>query len=315
MKAVRIHNYGGSDMLTYEDIERPEASPDQVLVRVHAASASPVDWKMREGYLRAWVDVPMPTILGRDFAGDVAAVGDNVEGFAVGDPVFGTVGELHRGSYADYIVVVANEMANKPASLNYERAASVPHSGLAAWQSLVEAGGLAPGQTVLVHAAAGGVGSFAVQIAKAHGARVIGTSSEANLDFLRELGVDEAIDYNATRFEDVVSDVDIVLDTMGGDTQDRSWQVLKPGGVLVSLIGFAPASFETAAARGVRAEMVGQHPDADQLRRLADLIDAGKITPVVNSVMPISNIQEAQDQVQGGHTRGKIIMQMDTDNN
>ena len=314
MKAVRIHSYGGSDVLAYEDIDRPEPSPDEVLVRVRAASASPVDWKMREGYLREWVDVPMPTILGRDFAGDVAAVGDNVTGFAVGDPVFGSVGQLHRGSYADYITVSLDEVAAKPASLDYESAASVPHSGLAAWQALVEMGGLAPGQTVLVHAAAGGVGSFAVQIAKAHGARVIGTASSSNLAFLSDLGVDEAIDYNATRFEDVVSDVDIVLDTIGGDTQERSWQVIKPGGILVSLIGFSPASLEAAAARGVRAEMVAQRAHADHLHSIAALIDAGHIKPAVNSVLPLSSIREAQERVQAGHTRGKIIMQMDIDN-
>ncbi len=155
MKAVRIHNYGGSDVLAYEDIDRHEPSPDEVLVRVRAASASPVDWKMREGYLREWVDVPMPTILGRDFAGDVAAVGDNVTGFEVGEPVFGSVGQLNQGAYADYITVSPDEVVAKPASLNYESAASVPHSPLAAWQALVEAGKLGPGQTVLVHARPG----------------------------------------------------------------------------------------------------------------------------------------------------------------
>jgi NADPH:quinone reductase-like Zn-dependent oxidoreductase len=315
MKAVRIHNYGDSDVLTHEDIDRPEPTPDEVLVRVRAASASPVDWKMRQGYLREWVDVPMPTILGRDFAGDVAGVGANVTGFAVGDPVFGSVGELHRGAYADYITVSPNEVAAKPASLDYESAAAVPHSGLAAWQALVEAGGLGPGQTVLVHGAAGGVGSLAVQIAKAHGARVIGTASSSNLQFLRDLGVDEAIDYNATKFEDVVSDVDIVLDTIGSDTQERSWQVLKPGGVMATLIGFSPASMEAAAAHGVRAEMIAQRADADHLRSMADLIDSGRIKPVVNSVLPLSRIREAQDRVQTGHTRGKIIMKMDADNN
>ena len=314
MKAVRIHNYGDSEVLVYEDIDRPEPSPDEVLVRVRAASASPVDWKMREGYLREWFDVPMPTILGRDFAGDVAEVGANVTGFAVGDPVFGSVGQLHRGSYAEYITVSPNELVAKPASLDYETAASVPHSGLTAWQALVETAGVAPGKTVLVHAAAGGVGSLAVQIARAHGARVIGTASSENLEFLRGLGVDEAIDYNATRFEDVVSDVDIVLDTMGGDTQERSWQVIKPGGIMVSLLGFSPASMEAAAARGVRAEMIGQRADANHLSSIAALIDAGHIKPAVNSVLHISNAREAQDRLQAGHTRGKIVMRMDNDN-
>jgi NADPH:quinone reductase-like Zn-dependent oxidoreductase len=313
MKAVRIHDYGSSDVLMYEEVEAPEPSPDELLVRVRAASASPVDWKIRQGYLRDWVDLPMPTILGRDFCGDVAAVGSNVTGFVVGDIVFGSVGQLHRGTYADYVIVMPGEVAAKPASLDYESAASVPHSGLTAWQALVETGGIAPGHTVLVHAAAGGVGSFAVQIARAHGARVVGTASSANLQFLLDLGADEAIDYNTTRFEDVVSDVDIVLDTLGGETQERSWQVIKPGGIMVSLIGFTPASMEAAAARGVRAEMIGQRPDVEHLRSLAALIDSGKITPIVNSVLPISSVREAQDRVQTGHTRGKIVLRMESD--
>jgi NADPH:quinone reductase-like Zn-dependent oxidoreductase len=314
VKTVRIHNYGHSDVLSYEDIDQPEPSPDEVLVRVRAASASPVDWKMREGYLRGWFDVPLPTILGRDFSGDVAGVGANVTGFQVGDPVFGTVDGLNRGAYAEYITVSPEEVVSKPKTLDYTTAAAVPHSGLAAWQSLIEAAGLTAGQTVLIHAAAGGVGGFAVQIAKAHGARVIGTASAANHDFLRELGVDEAIDYNTTRFEDVVSDVDVVLDTMGGDTQERSLQVIKPGGVLVSLIGFSPETMEAAAARNVRTEMVAQHANADHLRSLGALIDEGRIKPVINTVLPLSRIREAQDQVQTGHTRGKVIMKFDADN-
>ena len=314
MKAVRMHEYGSSDVLVFEDVDRPEPSADEVLVHVRAASASPVDWKMREGYLREWVDVPLPTVLGRDFSGDVAAIGANITAFVVGDAVFGSVGQLHRGAYANYIVVSLDEVVDKPTSISYETAASVPHSALAAWQSLIEAGGLAPGQTVLIHAAAGGVGSFAVQIAKAQGARVIGTASASNLEFLRTLGADEVIDYNVTRFEDVVSDVDVVLDSVGGDTQERSWQVIKPGGVMVSLMGFSPASMEAAGARGVRAEMVGQRPEPDHLRAIAALIDAGVIKPVVNSVLPISSIREAQDKMKTGHTRGKIVMQMEMDN-
>ena len=314
MKAVRIHTYGNGDVLAYEDIDRPEPSPDEILVRVRAASSSPVDWKTREGYLREWIDIPMPTILGRDFAGNIAAVGDNVTGFTVGDPVYGSVGGLHRGSYADYIIVYPGEVAAKPTSLDYTAAAAVPHSGLTAWQALVETAKIAPGQTVLVHGAAGGVGSFAVQIAKAHGARVIGTASSSNLEFLRDLGVDEAIDYNATRFEDVVSDVDVVLDTIGGDTQERSWQTIKQDGVMVTLIGFfSPSSLEAAAIRGVRAEMIGQRADADQLRSIARLIDDDQIRPVVNTVLPISEVREAQARVQTGHTRGKIILEMEAD--
>jgi len=314
MKAVRIHGYGGSDVLTYEDIPRPEPTADQLLVRVRAASASPVDWKMREGYLRDWVDVPMPTILGRDFSGDVAAVGENVTGFKVGDAVFGSVGELHRGSYADYITVSPEEVAMKPSSIDYETAASVPHSGLTAWQALMDAGGLAPGQTVLIHGAGGGVGSFAVQIARAHKARVIGTAS-LSADHVRSLGADDTIDYTTTNFEDSVKDVDLVLDTIGGDTQERSWKVMKPGGIMVSLIGFSPSSLETGIALGMRGEMIGQRADSEDLQGLAALIDSCQIKPSINMVLPISQVQEAQDRVQTGHTRGKIVLRMDPDIN
>jgi NADPH:quinone reductase-like Zn-dependent oxidoreductase len=311
MKAVRIHDYGSSDVLAYEDIPAPEPADDEVLVRVRAASASPIDWKTRQGHLKAWgFDLPMPLVLGRDFSGDVVAVGKDVTEFTVGDAVYGSVGELHRGSYADYIAVRPGEIARKPASIDYDTAAAIPHSGQAAWQSLMEVGGLQPGQTVLIHAAAGGVGSLAVQIAKAQGAHVIGTSSDNNLDFVRSLGADEVIDYNNSRFEDMVRDVDIVLDTVGGDTQERSWTVLKSGGIMVSLLGFAPNSVESAQERGLRAEMVAQRPEPEHLRTLGEMIDDGRLKPVVNRVLPITEVRQAQDLVQDGHVRGKIILHM-----
>jgi NADPH:quinone reductase-like Zn-dependent oxidoreductase len=314
MKAVRIHDYGSSDVLAYEEVPRPEPADDEVLVHVRAASASPIDWKTREGYLKAWgYDLPMPLVLGRDFAGDVVAVGKDVTEFGVGDAVFGCVGELHRGSYADYVAVRPSEIAPKPASIDYDTAAAIPHSGQAAWQTLMEAGGLQPGQTVLIHAAAGGVGSLAVQIAKSNGARVIGTSSDNNLDFVRSLGADEVIDYNNSRFEDEVRDADVVLDTVGGDTQERSWAVLRPGGVMVTLVGFAPNAVEAAQERGLRAEMVAQRPEPEHLRTLGAMIDEGQLKPVVNRVLPISEVRQAQDLLQGGHVRGKIILHMDGD--
>jgi NADPH:quinone reductase-like Zn-dependent oxidoreductase len=313
MKAVRIHDFGGSDVLTYEEVDLPEPSDDELLVRVRAASASPVDWKMREGYVLRQMGTPMPTILGRDYAGDVVAVGANVTGFAVGDPVFGRVLRLHTGCYSDYITVTPDEVVPKPASLDYEEAAAVPHSGLTAWQALVETANLAPGQTVLIHGAAGGVGSYAVQMVKALGARAIGTASSNNLEFLRELGADEVIDYNATRFEDVVSDVDVVLDTRGGETQERSWQVIKPGGILVTLVFWAPTSLEAAAARGVRAEMISRRPDRENLHAIAALIEEGRIRPIVSDVLPLHRISEAHDRLEDDHVRGKIVMKMEPD--
>ena len=222
MKAVRMYDYGGSDVLVYEDVPRPAPAPDEVLVKVRAASVNPMDWKMREGYVRAWIDLPMPSTLGRDLAGDVVAVGSAVTDFKVGDAVFGSV-HMGLGTHAEYVAVPAAELAPKPASLDYEQAAAVGLPALAAWQALVELGGVSAGQTVLIHAAAGGVGSFAVQIAHHLGAHVIGTASQANAEFVRSLGADEVIDYEHTCFEDVVHDVDFVLDTIGDDTQARSW--------------------------------------------------------------------------------------------
>lgn len=314
MKAVRIHDYGGSDVLAYEDVPSPEPADDEVLVHVRAASASPIDWKTREGYLRQWgYDLPMPLVLGRDFAGDIVGVGKDVTEFKVGDAVYGSVGDLHRGSYADFITVRPGEIAHKPTSVDYDTAAAIPHSGQAAWQTLVEAAGLQPGQTVLIHAAAGGVGSLAVQIAKAHGARVIGTASENNHDFLRSLGADEVIDYNTSRFEEIAHDVDVVLDSIGGDTQERSVSTLRPGGVIVTLMGFMPSTIDAAQARGIRTEFVGQRPEPEHLRMLGAMIDEGRIKPVVNRVMSITQVREAQDLMKDGHVRGKIILHMDGD--
>jgi NADPH:quinone reductase-like Zn-dependent oxidoreductase len=309
MKAVRIHNYGGSDVLVYEEVPVPEPGSGELLVRVRAASVTPMDWKMREGYVRQWVDVPMPHILGRALAGDVVAIGPDVTGFAVGDTVFGTV-NLMKGTHAEYAAVPAAEVMVKPTEMDYESAAAVSFSALAAWQALIEAGGVAEGQTVLIHAAAGAVGSLAVQIAKAHGARVIGTASAANAEFVRALGADEVIDYTTTRFEDVVHDIDLVLDLIGGDTQDRSWQVLKPGGILVSLVSMTPEAQEAAAAQGARAAMVATRPDMAQLQQIADLMTAGRVRSAIGTVRPLAEAREVQELSQTGHARGQLVLRV-----
>jgi NADPH:quinone reductase-like Zn-dependent oxidoreductase len=309
MKAVRIHNYGGSDVLVYEEVPVPEPGSGELLVRVRAASVTPMDWKMREGYVRQWVDVPMPHILGRALAGDVVAIGPDVTGFAVGDAVCGTV-NLMKGTHAEYAAVPAGEVMVKPAAMDYESAAAVSFSALAAWQALIEAGSVAEGQTVLIHAAAGAVGSLAVQIAKAHGARVIGTASAANAEFVRALGADEVIDYTTTRFEDVVHDIDLVLDLIGGDTQDRSWQVLKPGGILVSLVSMTPEAQEAAAAQGARAAMVATRPDMAQLQQIADLMTAGRVRSAIGTVRPLAEAREVQELSQTGHARGQLVLRV-----
>ena len=311
MKAVRIHGYGGSEVLVYEDVPRPAVGADDLLVRVRAVSVNPIDWKIREGYLRQWLDVPMPHILGSDLAGDIVALGANVTGFQVGDAVFGMV-DMNQGTNAEYVTVAHTQVAAKPRSLDYNAAATIPLCALTAWQALVEQGQLAAGQTVLIHAAAGAVGSFAVQIARLRGARVLGTASPANAAFLRDLGADEVIDYHTTPFEEVAHDVDLVLDSVGGDTQDRSWQVLKPGGLLITLLGLEPGA-AAAAARGVRGVMQATRPDATQLHEIADLIDAGRIRPATHTVLPLAAARQAHDLSQSSHARGQIVLRVGED--
>ena len=247
MKAVRIHSYGGPEVLVYEDAPRPQPEPNDVLVRVHAAGINPVDWKIREGYGKDRLGHRLPLILGWDLSGVVEAVGPGVERLKVGDEVYSRPDISRDGAYAEYIAIRESLAALKPKSIDHVHAAAIPLAAMTAWQALFDAAGLSRGQRVLIHAAAGGVGSFAVQIAKWKGAYVIGTASTRNQDFLRELGVDSAIDYQSVAFETVVRDVDVVLDTIGGDTQARSWMVLKKGGVLVSTV--SPPSPQEAAAR------------------------------------------------------------------
>ena len=308
MKAVRLHGYGGPEVLRYEDAPRPEPAPDEVLVRVHAAAVNPVDWKIREGYMKAFLDYPMPLILGWDVSGVVESTGTAVTAWKKGDEVYSMPNMLRNGAYAEYIAVKASEIAPKPKSLDHVHAAAIPLTALTAWQVMFETGGLTAGQTVLIHAAAGGVGIFAVQLAKWKGAHVIGTASPHNHAFLKELGADEVIDYQTTRFEDVVRDVDMVLDTMGGDTRARSWGVLKKGGILVSIVG--PASAEEAAAHGARAGSVFVQPNGAQLRKLADLADSGKLRVVLDAVVPLQDVARAHEMNQTLHTRGKIVLQV-----
>lgn len=306
MRAVRIHAYGGPDVLKYEDAPRPEPAPGEVLVRVHAASVNPFDWKVRAGYLSAFVPYQFPLILGWDISGVVEAVADDVTDLAVGDAVFGRPDVMRGGGYAEYVAVRATELVRKPATLDHRQAAATPQAALSAWRCLFDAAQLSAGQTVLIHGAAGGVGIFAVQLAKWRGARVIGTASAENRDFLLKLGADEVIDYNTTRFEDVVHDVDVVLDTIGGDTLQRSWGVLKPGGILVSLV--EPPSAETAAAHGVRAAMAQATSDPATLSAISDLIGSGRIKPVVSVVFPLHRAAEAHALSEGMHVRGKIVL-------
>ena len=309
MKAIRMHEYGGPDVLTLEEAPRPTAGENEVLVRVHAAAVNPVDCVIRAGYAQGWFQHFMPRILGGDAAGVVEAVGPGVTAFKPGDAVFTRTNLLRDGTYAEYVVANTSEVAAKPRSLDFNQAAAVPHAFLTAYHTIINTANIKPGQTVLIHAAAGGVGHLAVQLAKQRGARVIGTASEKNMGFLKQIGVDQAIDYNSTPFENVVKDVDVVLDGVGGDTLERSYGVLKPGGLLMSIV--QPPDPAKAAAHGVRAEMVAASPQTETvLAEAAKLIDAGKIKPEVSKLLPLSEIRQAHALSESRHTRGKIVLQV-----
>ena len=306
MKAVRIHAYGGPEVLHYEDAPMPQLNPDDLLIRVRAAAINPVDWKIREGYLQGVLNHQLPLTLGWDVSGEVAAVGPEVTRFTIGDAVYARPNIKRDGGYAEYIAVKASEVALKPARLDHDHAAAVPLAALTAWQSLVDAAQLRAGQTVLIHAAAGGVGSFAVQLAKARGAKVIATASAVNIGLVMELGADQFVDYTHTRFEEVAKEVDVVFDTIGGETQARSWSVLKPGGMLVSVVSPPPAA--TAAEQGVRSAFVFIQPSGSQLDAIARLIDEGRMKPILHTVLPLYETRQAQVISQGGHVRGKIVL-------
>jgi NADPH:quinone reductase-like Zn-dependent oxidoreductase len=297
MKAVRIH----------EDAPRP-APPGagELLVTVRAVAVNPLDWRLRAGLLKDYRPRRLPFIPGWDVSGIVEAVGTGVTAFKKGAEVYASPDTARDGAYAEYVIVKESEAALKPQSIDHVHAAAIPVSGLTAWQALFEHGQLEAGQKILIHGAAGGVRSIAVQFAKWKRARVVGTASGRNQMFLRELGVDEPIDYESTRFDEVVHNVDVVLDTIGGDTQRRSWKVLKRGGVVVSLVG--PPSAEEAARHGVRAESFGADASPTQLAEIAKLVDAGSLKPVVDTLLPLSDARHPHEMSERGHVRGKIVL-------
>src|SRR5206468_6175613 len=311
MKAIRIHNYGGPEVLKYEDAPRPEPQAGEVLVRVHAAGVNPIDWKVREGYMQDFWPHKFPLILGWDFSGVVEELGPSPAAagrFKIDDEVYSLPDPTRNGANADYIVVRESELALKPKSLHHPRAATVPLAALTAWQSLFDTAQLETGQRVLIHAGSGGVGNFAVQLAKWKRAYVFATASTKNQDLLRKLGVDEPIDYTQQRFENVARNIDVVLDTLDDETQERSWSVLEKGGVLVSLV--QPPSEEKAKELGVRAALLGAQPNGAQLAEIAKIIDSGKLTPVINRILPLSEARRAHELSQSGHTHGKIALRV-----
>ena len=303
MKAIQIHAFGGPEVLQYVDVPQPQPKANEILVRVHGAGVNPIDWKIREGHFPA----PLPMIMGIDFSGVVESVGSGVTKHRPGDAVFGQVTD-ESGSYAEYAVALEPAVARKPEGLDHIRAAALPAAGLVSWQALFDTANLTAGQTVLIHGAAGGVGNFAVQFAKWKGARVIGTASGAHVEQVRQLGADEVIDYRKAKFEQVARDVDVVLDTIGGETQERSWQVLKRGGVLASLV--QPPSAEKAAAHGARGFFVRQKPNSDQLATIAGLVEKGTVKVNVETVLPLQEARKAQELSKTGHSGGKIVLEV-----
>jgi NADPH:quinone reductase-like Zn-dependent oxidoreductase len=315
MRAVVQDEFGGPEVLRITQVPRPEPLPTEVLVRVHAAGINPVDWKTRGGTGMAGVLGAPPFILGWDVSGVVEAVGFGVTTLAVGDEVYGMPWfPRAAGGYAEYVTAPARQFARKPATASHEQAAAVPLAALTAWQALVDTAHVKPGQRVLVHAAAGGVGHLAVQFAKHLGAHVIATASGARHEWLRQIGADEVIDYTAVRFEDAVRDVDVVIDLVGdahGRTSLRSLEVLRPDGLLVAIpAGVSPELAAAAAERGVRVTPFLVEPDGPALSRIAELIDTGQVIVEVEAVFPLEQAAEAHIQGEAGRTRGKLVLRL-----
>lgn len=308
MKAIRIHEYGGPEVLSIDEVPMPEPGKDEVLVRVHATSVNPVDWKIREGLRKEKFPSKLPLTIGWDVSGVVEQVGEKVSNFRKGDEVYGRPDPTKNGAYAEYIVVKASLLSIKPLGIGHTEAAAVPLAGLTAWQGLFDHGLLKEGQKVLIHAAAGGVGSYAVQFAKSKGAYVIGTASDQDIEFLKRLGADEVIDYNMESFETRLNDIDLVLDTIGGDTQLKSIEVLKPDGRLITTLA---AEFVTEAkAKNVHLIAYVVQSIPAQLAEIAKMIDAGKVKPIIDQVLPFTDARKAHMSIEEGHTRGKIVLQV-----
>jgi NADPH:quinone reductase-like Zn-dependent oxidoreductase len=331
MKAVRQHAFGGPEVLQYEEAPMPELNPGEVLVRVHAVGVNPPDWYLRDGYKMLppeWQPpVSFPLILGTDISGVIAAVADDVSGFAVGDEVFSMVRfptGLAGGSraYAEYVSVPAEEVARKPAGVDHVQAAAAPMSLLTAWQFMIELGHdvqnpLQPnrhepvpleGKTVLVNGAAGGVGHFAVQLAKWRGARVIAVASGEHTAMLRDLGADQIIDYTQTAAEDVVRDIDLVIDAVGGPTSGRFLRTLKRGGALFPVFPLGFSGSDEAEKLGVTVSSTQVRSSGAQLTELARLLDAGTIRAVIDSTFPLAEARKAHERAAAGHIRGKIVL-------
>lgn len=333
MKAAYINRYGGPWVLQVGDLPRPVPGPDDLLVRVHAASVNPVDHKIRAGLLKPLLHFDFPLTLGNDVAGVVEAVGDAVSGFGVGDRVFARLDKQRIGAFAEYALVSAGNAAGMPRALDFDEAAALPLVSLTSWQALVDLAHVKAGDRLLIHGGAGGVGSVAIQIAKHLGAWVASTASAANRDWLTELGADLVVDYRTERFEALVGECDAVFDTQGGAVLERSFAVVRRGGVVVTIGGVPNAAWarqrhlnaftrlalgwmtrraqRQARRRGVRYEYLFVEPDGKGLAQIAALVDGGVLRPVIDRVYPFERVAEAIAQVEAGHVRGKVVVHVD----
>src|SRR5712692_1310706 len=303
-RVIHVYSYGGPEQLKLEQKPRPEPQAGEVLLRVHAAGVNQIDWKIRQGLMKDFQPVTFPYTPGIEVAGVVEGVGPGVTAFEIGQAV---IGQIASGAYAEYLTVPVEALSLKPETLSFVEAATVPVGATTAWRTLFDHGGLTAGQRVLIQGAAGGVGLFAVQLAKWKGARVIGTASTANLDFVRGLGADTVVDYTTTPVESVVQDVDLVLDGVGGETLSSSLAALRRGGTLISIAG--PPSQEQAQAHGVRA-MMSRGGASAPLETFRQLIDEGQLKVTTGKTFPLSEVQQAHEYSQSGHGRGRIVLRV-----
>jgi NADPH:quinone reductase-like Zn-dependent oxidoreductase len=301
MHAIVIHETGGPEVLQYEEVERPEPSDGEVLIRVRAASVNPIDWKNRRGMSAE----DLPAVLGREVSGTVEI--SRADGFSEGDEVFGWSAS---GGYAEFSTASAGALAKKPAGVTFEQAAAIPVAGVTAWQGLFDKGGLDSGQTALIAGAAGGVGHLAVQFAKrVAGARTIGTGSSRSREFVLGLGADEFVDYTQQDVAESVNDVDVALDTVGGDVTQTVVPILREGGIIVTIASAPPE--DAARQRGARAVLHVTSPNPDHLARVAELVASGEVRMEISEVLPLSEAQRAHELSESGHTRGKIVLTVD----
>ena len=306
MKAAVIREYGAA--IEISDVPQPALLADSVLIEVHAASVNPVDGIVQAGYLKEMMPITFPFTMGFDVSGVVVEVGDQVSKFKIGDEVFSRPNGMQAGTIAEYAVIKEEELAIKPSNISHQEAASIPLVGLTAWQAMVTKGNLQKGQKILIHAGSGGVGTLAIQMAKHLGAEVATTTSAVNAEMVKNLGADVVIDYKTQKFEEELSDYDLVFDMMGGEIIEKSFKILKKGGCLVSIKG--EDSKGLAKQYGVRFEAFFMWPSGEMLSQLAQLISDGALKPVIDRTFSIDQVQEAYGYLQGGRAKGKIVIQV-----